>query len=84
MSVVISFNAYDDNPSIINRGNLPKLHVRQIGLDGANLYLHCTGGSTSMVEQTRNNDFWIGGNIPALDTSVNLDVAITYLEIITD
>lgn len=81
---VISFNAYDDNAGIINRGNLPKLQVKQIGLDGANLYLRCTGSSTSLVEQTRNNDFWVGGNIPALDTTVNLDVAITYLEIITD
>lgn len=81
---IIAFNAYDDNAGIINRGNLPKLEVKQIGLDGANLYLRCGGGSTSMVEQYRNNDYWIGGNMPPLDTTVNLDVAITYLEIITD
>lgn len=81
---ILDFNAYDDNPSIINRGNLPKLNVRQIGVDGANLYLRCTGDSTSMVVQTYQNNMWVGGNFPPIDTTVNLDVAITYLEILED
>lgn len=81
---ILDFNAYDDNPSIINRGNLPKLNVRQIGVDGANLYLRCVGSSTSMLVQTRQNDMWTGGNFPPIDTNVNLDVAITYLEILED